>query len=112
MALNSYTGVAFDSPDAKRLIRDLATRINQLLLGKINVAVEFTPDVAATSTVITDTRITPNSLFIIEPTSSAGAIELAAGTMFIAVANRGAGTCTVTHSTGAAEELFRLVILA
>lgn len=112
MALNAYTGVAFDSIDTRRLVRDLCTLFNQLLQGKLNAAVEFTPAAATTSTVVTDVRITPNSLFIIEPTSSGGAAELAAGTMFVAAADRGAGTCTVTHSTGAADELFRLVILA
>ena len=112
MALNFFTGVAYDSPDIGRLARDIATRFNQLLQGKLNVAVEFTPAVATTSTVVTDTRLTPRSILLIEPTSSAGAIEKAAGTMFVAAADRGAGTCTITHSVGAAGELFRLVILA
>ncbi len=112
MSVNAYIGFAFDSIDTRRLVRGLATRLIQLLRGKMNVAVEFTPAAATTSTVITDTRITPNSIFIIEPTSSSGAAEVAAGTMFVAAADRGAGTCTVTHSTGAASELFRLVILA
>ena len=112
MALNAYTGVAVDNIDIRRLAREIATRFNALLQAKMNMAVEFTPVAATTSTVITDTRITPNSILLIEPTSSGGATELAAGSMFVAAANRGAGTCTVTHSTGAASNLFRLVILA
>ena len=95
-----------------QLMRNLAIRFNQLINGKFNAAVEFTPAAATTTTVIIDTRITPLSVFFIEPTNSAGAVELAAGTMFVDNANRGAGTCTITHSTGAASQLFRLVILA
>lgn len=112
MTLNQYTGIATDKPDAFQQVKNLAVRFNQMLQGKFNVAVEFTPVAATTSTVITDARLTPNSVLLIEPTSSGGAVELAAGSMFVDTANRGQGTCTITHSTGAAGNLFRLVILA
>jgi hypothetical protein len=90
----------------------MSTLFNNLLRGKLNVAVEFTPAVAAVSTVVRDSRISPTSIFLIEATSSAGAVELAAGTMFVAAADRGVEECTVTHSAGAASQLFRLVILS
>ena len=111
MALNPFLGFGVGDTDTQGAIRQLIARINNMLRGKINAAVEFTPDPATTSTVVDDTRITPNSIFLIEPTSSAGAIELAAGTMYVDAATRGDQTCTVTHSTGAADQLFRLVIL-
>lgn len=111
MALNQYNGVAPAIGDQLQLIRAMAIKINQLLLGKINIAVEFEAAVG-TSTDVNDARITPNSVFIIEPTSSDGAVELAAGTMFVAAADRGDKTCTVTHSTNAATETFRLIIIS
>ena len=112
MTLQAYPGVRFDSSDMTRLVRQMSTLFNNLLRGKVNIGVEFTPAAATTSTDVTDVRIGPDSIFIIEPTSSAGAAELAAGTMFVDAADRGAGECTITHSTGAANELFRLVILS
>lgn len=112
MALDNFPGVRFASSDVERLVRQLSTLFNNILRGKLNIAVEFTPAAATTSTDIVDARIGPNSIFIIEPTSSGGAVELAAGTMFVAAADRGAEECTVTHSTGAADELFRLVVLS
>ena len=112
MTLQAFPGVRFSSTDTERLVRQISTLFNNVLRGKVNVAVEFTPAVAATSSVVLDSRIGPDSIFIIEPTSSAGAVELAAGTMFVAAADRGVEECTVTHSTGAASELFRLVILS
>ena len=112
MTLNNYPGVAPDLPTSPQLLKNLAIRINQLLIGKVNIAVEFTPVALATTTVITDSRLTPNSVLLIEPTSAAGSTELASGAMFVDSADREAGECTVTHSVGAATELFRLVILA
>ena len=111
MALNPYLGFAIGDHDGPGAIRQLLARVNNILRGKINAVVEFTPVAATTSTVVDDTRITPLSVFLIEPTSSGGAVELAAGTMYVDLPTRGDQTCTVTHSTGAAGELFRLVIL-
>lgn len=112
MTLNAYPGG--DIPQIFNLVslQDLAVTVNNLLRGKVNVAAEFTPAAATTSTVVTDARITPQSIFLIEPTSAAGAAELAGGGMYVDLADRGAGTCTITHTTGAAGELFRLLIVS
>lgn len=112
MTIQSFPGVTFSSADTARLVRQMSTLFNNLLRGKLNIAVEFTPAAATTSTDVDDSRIGPDSIFIIEPTSSGGASELASGSMFVAAADRGNGTCTVTHSTNAANELFRLVIFS
>jgi hypothetical protein len=112
MPIQSFPGVRFSNIDVHSLVRQMATLFNNMLRGKLNVAVEFTPAVATTSTVVDDSRIGPDSIILIEPTSAGGATELASGAMFIADADRGVETCTVTHSTGAASELFRLVILS
>ncbi|MDB4306180.1 hypothetical protein N9980_01280 [bacterium] len=112
MTIQGFPGVRFSNNDTTSLLRQMATLFNNLLRGKLNVAVEFIPAALDTSTTVTDSRIGPDSILIIEPTSSAGAVEIAAGTMFIDAADRGVEQCTVTHSTGAASELFRLVILS
>jgi len=111
LALNPFLGFSVADLDTQGAIRQLITRINNILRGKVNAAVEFTPAAATTSTVVNDSRITPNSVFLIEPTSAGGATELASGAMYVDAATRGDKTCTVTHSVGAATELFRLVIL-
>lgn len=111
MTTNTFLGFSIGDQDTRAAIRQLVARVNNLLRGKFNVAVEFTPAAATTSTVVNDSRITPNSTVLIEPTSTAGAAELAGGGMFVDAAARGDQTCTVTHTTGAANQLFRLVIL-
>lgn len=111
MTLDIFPGVTFDRDDSRVFLRQVATTVNNLLKGKVNAAVEFTPAAATTSTLVTDLRISPLSVLLIEATSAAGAVELASGAMFIDITDRGAGECTITHSVGAATELFRLIIL-
>ena len=110
MTLNAFPGAANPLALTLEAVQGVVDIVNNLLAGRMNIGIEFTPAAAATSTVIIDARITPNSHFLIEATSVAGAAELP--TMVVESVNRGAGTCTVTHTAGAAGELFRLIVLS
>ncbi|MCX8501392.1 MAG: hypothetical protein ORO03_06840 [Alphaproteobacteria bacterium] len=88
--------------------RRLATALNLLLVGKMNVSTDLVLRVAATETPIIDARISLQSVLLFTPMSGSAAAEL--GSLF--VASQASGSAVVQHSSSSAlDRKFRLVIL-
>jgi len=66
--------------------------------GKIECVTAITLTASAASTVLTDIRISPQSVLIFDPLTANAAAELAAGTLYVLKADRGDGTATLTHA--------------
>jgi hypothetical protein len=62
----------------------------------------------ATTTVVTDPTVTPDTVFIFDPLTASAAAELAAGTMYVLAADRLLGSFTITHANaGTTDRIFR-----
>ena len=84
--------------DAQVYSRKLFDALFRVMQGKTQNVYDLTLTINAASTTITDTRISTQTAILFDPRSANAATELAAGTMYILDANRGKGTCTITHA--------------
>lgn len=82
-----------------------------LLAGKANNIGTVTLTAGATSTVLSDARLARQSWIGWDPLTANAAAELAAGTLYVAEADRNAGAFTITHANAAtADRTFRFLI--
>jgi hypothetical protein len=91
-------------PDITGIVRTLRgafVALDNLLLGKTNNTGVLVLTPSAASTVVTDARMTINSVLYFDPLSVNAALELAAGTMVALKTGRRNGTFTVTHANNA-----------
>ena len=96
------------SPELRRLYEVL----QQMRRGKTENTGEFTLTASVASTVLSDTRISPQSVIVWHPRTANAAAELANGTMYITDANMGSGTATVTHANNAqVDRTFRYAVI-
>lgn len=103
-----YAPVTFTKPEEHR--RRLADVANSLRDGKINSVGDVTLTQSATSTVVTDLRVGPNSYIDFMPVTANAATEKASGSMY--VSSRGKQTFTITHQSLAQSDLdFVYVVL-
>lgn len=92
---------------------EMARAVGMLFQGKANNTGTFTLTAGATSTVLTDPRLTVNSVVLFDPLTANAAAELAAGTFYALEANRNNLTWTFTHANaGSTDRTFRFVIVA
>jgi hypothetical protein len=86
--------------------------INLVLSGKVNSTGTVTLAVSpATTTVITNAFLSPDSLVLFDPMTATAAGLDGAG-LFVLEANRGTGSWTITHeASAAADRKFRYVVL-
>jgi hypothetical protein len=104
--------VALDDGEHKRR---LARAINSLLQGKMNAVTTLTLTAGATTSTITDARITNNSFIGFTPTTANAAAELGNGTLY--VSNRMSGTgntignATITHANNAQVDRTFIVLI-
>ncbi len=107
-----------DGPSLRRFVRVLATVINNILQGKINVVPDadgggsgtFTLTANAASTVLTDSRLGYFSTVHLDPLTANAAGALA--TTYVTQANRLPGAWTFTHTNNAqTDKTFRVAIL-
>ncbi len=98
----------------------LAAASNRHNRGKANYAVDQSGDgtltvtlaANATSTTVTDERLSYYSTVVFDPMTANAAAELAAGTLFVTQANRMNGSWTLTHANAVSEDrTFRMAIL-
>lgn len=88
------------SPDTAKHVQQTALAAGALLDGRSNATGTVTLAVSpATSTTLTDSRITPSSVLKLMPTTATAAAELA--TLYVACA---VGSATVNHSASAAAD--------
>ena len=91
--------------------------VNNIMQGKINCVGSLSLDVSpATTTVISDPRITEESVVIFMPTNAAAATEFGAGTLYVSaisidVTDTSASTFTITHTANASARTFNYAIL-
>ena len=80
--------------------------------GKLECVTQVTLTNGATSTVLSDIRISKQSVLIFDPLTANAAAELAAGTLYVTTANRGDGTATLTHANAAStDRTFNVAII-
>lgn len=107
-----YEGVPRESTDERRHRTQIATRVNQMLVGKINNVGDMTLAANSSATILKDQRLSASSTLQFDPLTANAAAELFGGTMYITAANRRAGSFTITHSNAAStDRTFRYAIL-
>lgn len=88
--------------------REVATVVNRLNQGKMNVTGEITLTASSTTTTLTDPRIGPDSVIEFMPLTANAATAKAS----LYVTDRGDGTATLNHSSTAdADKTFGYAIL-
>lgn len=106
-------------PAAFRSFVEITTYLRRLLdslktmgRGKIECVAEITLTANAASSVLSDIRISKQSVLAFHPRTANAAAELAAGTMYVTDANMGSGTATITHANNAQTDRdFRVAII-
>lgn len=84
--------------DVAAYSRRLWDALHAVRLGKLEVVGEVTLTAGAATTVFNRKGISNQTAFGFDPRTANAAAELAAGTMYILDANRGADAVTITHA--------------
>jgi hypothetical protein len=99
-------------PAANPELRRLYEVLQQMRRGKLEMVGEFTLTANVASSVLTDSRISKQSVIVWHPRTANAAAEMAAGTMYITDANMGTGTATVAHANNAqTDRQFRYAVI-
>jgi hypothetical protein len=102
---------AFREAASERWVRRIVDVVNNTQKGKLNVTLNVTLTPNATSTVITDVRISAFSALLFTPRTANAAVEQAAGGLY--VSSQQSGQAVVEHANSAqSDREFRVVILA
>ena len=89
--------------------RDVSDVVNNILAGKQNNCGPVTLTNSATTTVVTDYRVGPESAILFMPTTADAASELAAGGMWVSA--RAANSFTITHANASTTRSFTYVVV-
>lgn len=93
-------------------LRRMWESLQALRKGKIECVTELTLRASNTTTVLTDIRLSPQSVVVFDPKTANAAAELYGGTMYVLTANRGDGSWTVTHASAAStDRSFQVAII-
>lgn len=88
--------------------RRLALAVNGLLLGRSNNTRSFTLTPASSTSVMTDARITPDTIALLEPVTANAAADHGSGIYQVAAV----GSITFTHPNNAnADKTFRVALV-
>ena len=79
-------------------LRRMWDSLQAMRKGKIECVTSVTLTASATTTTLTDIRLSPQSVVTFDPKTANAAAELFGGTMYVLTANRGDGTWTITHA--------------
>ena len=93
MSRQGYRGIPSSGGD----LRDVASILNNVLKGKLNCVGDLTLNTGTSSTSVTDINCGADSFIYFMPTTSAAAVELATGNVY--VSSRDTQTFTVEHGT-------------
>lgn len=80
-------------------LRDVYDIGNGIMQGRVNDKGTVTLEVSAATTVVSDTRVGPNSVITFMPTTANAAAEIGNGTMYVSA--RSNGSFTITHANNA-----------
>lgn len=86
---------------ATLVMRRLYDMLQQFRKGKIECVVELTLTASVASTVLSDIRLSPQSVIHFDPKTANAAAEIANGTLYVTTANRTNGVFTITHANNA-----------
>lgn len=89
--------------------QDVQQVVNNILAGKQNNCATVTLANSATTTVVADYLVGPESAILFMPTTAAAAAELAAGGMYVSA--RAANTFTITHASASTTRSFTYVVV-
>lgn len=91
---------------------EMARSVGLLFQGKSNNTGTLTLAANAASTVLSDSRLTINSVVLFDPLTVNAAAELAAGTLYTLTADRNNLAWSVTHANGVSiDRTFRYMIV-
>jgi len=108
MAVNQFPTVPINMADTSKHIRQVAITLNNTIDGKLNSTGVLTLNANATSTTLTDLRISENSIILFMPTTSNG--NSAKTSLFVSALS--SGTATLTHASSSnADQNFKYVII-
>jgi hypothetical protein len=108
----SYPDLVRDAISEEEWRYSAAQVVNRINRGKINATGSVTLTPNATSTVITDARLSIDSFVEFDPMTANAAAEKAAGSLYAATAGRGNGEWTVTHTNNAqTDRTFKYLII-
>jgi hypothetical protein len=85
-------------PNETQHRRQLARSLNLVIAGQLDCTLSVTLTPSSATTGVTDARISVQTAAIPVPVTASAASEIAAGTMFMSVAN---GSMTITHANSA-----------
>lgn len=95
-------------PPAGASPREVSTAVNAALKGKINAVCELTLMTNTAATVLTDPRLTADSLLVFDPvTINAGILDRP----YVRLVNRSSGSCIVSHPTVSTGDVQYLVLI-
>lgn len=90
----------------------IANAVNRTLGGKLNNTGTMTLAANSAATILRDPRLSSKSTIQFDPMTANAAAEMAAGTMYVASADRRDKAFTITHSNAAStDRTFRYAIL-
>lgn len=89
--------------------RETSEVVNNILAGKMNATGTVTLTNSATTTSVTDYRVSGDSVILFMPITSDGASELAAGTMYVSARTKQA--FTITHANATTTRSFAYVVV-
>lgn len=95
-----------------RWLRNFWDAFNNVRRGKTDNVTEITLAANAASTTLEHPLLAPESFVDFDPQTANAAAELGAGTLYVAAADRGAGSWELTHANNAnADRTFKVVIV-
>lgn len=103
LALRGFPYPKVDHSNEEEHRRELAEAIGRTMRGDLNARDTVTLTESATSTVVTDERVNPDSFIDFMPETANAAVEKASGGMY--VSSRGEKTFTITHNSKAQSDL-------
>lgn len=99
-------------PALRQFARQISGAVGLLFQGKTNNTGTVTLTAGAASTVLSDRRLTVDSVLLFDPLTANAAAELAAGTLYVLAANRNNLAWTLTHANAVStDRTFRYVIV-
>lgn len=110
--MSNFPSVPVTGVSWREWLTRVATTLNEVLRGRLNVTGTLTLTANAASSTLTDDRISINSAIILVPATANAAAELGNGTLFISETNRVNGSIILTHANNAqADRTYRFVII-
>tara|TARA_R100001086_G_scaffold123233_1_gene63474 strand:+ start:319 stop:648 length:330 start_codon:yes stop_codon:yes gene_type:complete len=95
VADNQFPTVPLSIPDTSQHLRLVSTSLNNTIDGKLNSTGTITLTASATSSTLTDARISGNSVILFMPTTANGRTAL--NTLHVSA--RASGSATLTHAS-------------